>query len=191
RVPMNLGVLGDVAMAGRPDVSQAIVVRPAISDSEFELRLVLAARTIESLARARGLDVAVTSASSRRVVYKALVAGGLLAELYPDLAATLRVRYALFHQRYATNTTPVWRLAQPFRTIAHNGEINTVRGNREQIRGRTLDALVGDRLARQAASRLLAAGPLVTGEGSDSLSLDEAVEALVATGWPTEQALAG
>ena len=66
--------------------------------------------------------------------------GARLAELYPDLAEPLVVRYAVFHQRYATNTHPVWRLAQPFRAIAHNGEINTVRGNREQVRGRSWTA---------------------------------------------------
>jgi glutamate synthase domain-containing protein 1 len=82
------------------------------------------------------------------VVYKGLVAGPRLAELYPDLAEPLVVRYALFHQRYATNTHPVWRLAQPFRAIAHNGEINTVRGNREQVRGRSRD-----RGAKQIAGR--------------------------------------
>ena len=70
-----------------------------------------------------------------------------LPDLYPDLRAPLSLGYAVFHQRYATNTRPVWRLAQPFRSIAHNGEINTVRGNREQVRGRT-----GDRGARPVAA---------------------------------------
>ena len=90
-----------------------------------------------------------------------------------------RVAYAVFHQRYATNTRPVWRLAQPFRSIAHNGEINTVRGNREEVRGRAARR----RHARRSRATLLAAGPLLSPDGSDSLSLDEALELLMATGW--------
>src|SRR4029079_15602526 len=82
----------------------------------------------------------------------------------------LEVGYTVFHQRYATNTTPIWRLAQPFRTLAHTGEINTVRGNREQVRGRSRD--LG---ARPIADALRAAGPLLSPDGSDSLSLDEAL----------------
>ena len=96
-----------------------------------------------------------------------------------------RVDYAVFHQRYATNTHPVWRLAQPFRSIAHNGEINTVRGNREQVRGR---AARRRRLPR-SPRELLAAGPLLSPDGSDSLSLDEALELLTTTGWELTPAL--
>ncbi len=99
-------------------------------------------------------------------------------------ASPLDSRYAVFHQRYATNTHPVWRLAQPFRSIAHNGEINTVRGNREQVRGRAGDA-AGSGIARA----LLAAGPLLSEDGSDSLSLDEALELLTTTGWDLTPAL--
>jgi glutamate synthase domain-containing protein 2/glutamate synthase domain-containing protein 3 len=126
----------------------------------------------------------VPSASCTTVVYKGLVAGTRLAELYPDLRAPLDVPYAVFHQRYATNTTPVWRLAQPFRAIAHNGEINTVRGNREQVRGRARD-----RGARPVAADLLEAGPLLSPDGSDSLSLDEGLELLTSTGWELAPAL--
>ena len=134
------------------------------------------------MARVAGLSV--PSASCRTVVYKGLVAGTRLAELYPDLRAELDVTYAVFHQRYATNTTPIWRLAQPFRSIAHNGEINTVRGNREQVRGRTRD-----RGAKPIAAELLDAGPLLSPDGSDSLSLDEGLELLTTTGWDLAPAL--
>ena len=129
-------------------------------------------------------EVAVPSASARTIVYKGLVIGGRLPDLYPDLRAPLSLSYAVFHQRYATNTHPVWRLAQPFRSIAHNGEINTVRGNREEVRGRGADA-VNSAVARD----LLAAGPLLSPDGSDSLSLDEALELLMATGWDLTTAL--
>ncbi len=140
-----------------------------------------------SAARSAGgamAEIAVPSASARTIVYKGLVIGGRLPDLYPDLRAPLSLSYAVFHQRYATNTHPVWRLAQPFRSIAHNGEINTVRGNREEVRGRGADT-VSSAVARD----LLAAGPLLSPDGSDSLSLDEALELLMATGWDLTTAL--
>ena len=103
-------------------------------------------------------SASVPSMSCRTVVYKGLVAGGRLKAFYPDLAAPIAVSYALFHQRYATNTQPTWRLAQPFRSLAHNGEIDTVRGNREQVRGRRGDTVTGRSAA--TARALVEAGPL-------------------------------
>jgi glutamate synthase (NADPH/NADH) large chain/glutamate synthase (ferredoxin) len=192
-VPTDAGALGRAAAASRPGFAQAIVARPdgangkPIADDSFERRLVVARRRVETAARDAGgalAELAIPSASCRTIVYKGLVAGGRLAELYPDLVEPLAVRYALFHQRYATNTHPVWRLAQPFRAIAHNGEINTVRGNREQVRGRTRD-----RGAKAIASDLIDAGPLLSPDGSDSLSLDEGLELLTTTGWDLAEAL--
>ena len=158
-----------------------------ITDEAFERRLVVARRRLETAARSAGgtlAELSVPSASARTIVYKGLVIGGRLPDLYPDLRAPLSVDYAVFHQRYATNTHPVWRLAQPFRSIAHNGEINTVRGNREQVRGRAADG-GGSAMARE----LLAAGELLSADGSDSLSLDEALELLTTTGWELTPAL--
>jgi len=193
KVPTAPSALGAAAAASRPAFAQAIVGRPAgsagtaIGDAAFERRLIVARRRVEDAARHEGgalAELAIPSASCRTIVYKGLVAGGRLADLYPDLAEPLAVRYALFHQRYATNTHPVWRLAQPFRSIAHNGEINTVRGNREQVRGRARD-----RGAKPVAAELVAAGPLLSPDGSDSLSLDEGLELLTTTGWDLSQAL--
>jgi glutamate synthase (ferredoxin) len=187
-VPLEPGALGASAAASRPFVAQALVARPAgVSDRTFERRLVVARRHAESAARSAGralAEMSIPSASCMTVVYKGLVAGPHLADLYPDLREGLDVGYAVFHQRYATNTTPDWRLAQPFRSIAHNGEINTVRGNREQIRGRTRD-----RGGATFAADLLGAGPLLSPDGSDSLSLDEALELLTTTGWDLAPAL--
>jgi glutamate synthase (ferredoxin) len=187
-VPFEPGALGPAAASSRPAVVQAIVARPVgASDALFERRLVVARRRLETAARATGGAVAglsVPSASCRTVVYKGLVAGTRLSELYPDLRAPIEVAYTVFHQRYATNTTPVWRLAQPFRSIAHNGEINTVRGNREQVRGRTRD-----RGGRPIAAELLDSGSLLSPDGSDSLSLDEGLELLTTTGWDLAPAL--
>ncbi|HET9085404.1 MAG TPA: hypothetical protein VFN41_13470, partial [Candidatus Limnocylindrales bacterium] len=187
-VPFESDALGASAAASRPFVAQAVVARPAgVSDRTFERRLVIARRRAESAARSAGRALAessIPSASCMTVVYKGLVAGPRLADLYPDLREELDVGYAVFHQRYATNTTPEWRLAQPFRSIAHNGEINTVRGNREQIRGRTSDGA-----GATFAAELLDAGPLLSPDGSDSLSLDEALELLTTTGWDLAPAL--
>jgi glutamate synthase domain-containing protein 2/glutamate synthase domain-containing protein 1/glutamate synthase domain-containing protein 3 len=187
-VPFEPGALGAAAASSRPAVAQAIVARPrGVSEAVFERRLVVARRRLETAARAAGAamgEMSVPSASARTVVYKGLVAGTRLADLYPDLRSPLDLPYVVFHQRYATNTTPVWRLAQPFRSIAHNGEINTVRGNREQVRGRARD-----RGARAFAAELLDAGPLLSPDGSDSLSLDEGLELLTTTGWDLAPAL--
>ena len=196
-VPANPRALGDAAAASRPAFVQAVVARPfgrngrPLGDALFEHRLVVARRRVEAAARsaAQGGDrdlrhLAIPSASCRTIVYKGLVAGERLGELFPDLVRPLEVSYALFHQRYATNTHPIWRLAQPFRLIAHNGEINTVRANREQVRGRTRD-----RGAAPGARELLDAGPLLSPDASDSLSLDEALELLAATGWDLSEAL--
>jgi len=194
-VPVDVDALGAAAAISRPTFAQAIVARPErsaddqrpLTDDTFERRLIIARRRLETAARDAGgrlAELAVPSASARTIVYKGLVIGGRLPDLYPDLRAPLQLSYAVFHQRYATNTHPVWRLAQPFRLISHNGEINTVRGNREEVRGRAGDA-VGSALARE----LLAAGPLVSPDGSDSLSLDEALEALMVTGWELTPAM--
>jgi glutamate synthase (ferredoxin) len=162
-----------------------------LTDAAFERRLVVARRRVETAVDEAGLGavVAIPSMSCRTIVYKGLVAGARLAELYPDLRlAAIRVRYALFHQRYATNTQPTWRLAQPFRAIAHNGEINTVRGNRSQVGGRTGDA-GGHGRAVAVARELIDAGPLLSADGSDSQSLDELLELLTTTGWDLGEAL--
>ena len=103
----------------------------------------------------------------------------------PTCARRSSVGYAVFHQRYATNTHPVWRLAQPFRSIAHNGEINTVRGNREEVRGRAGDAAGSADRAATCWRPARCSPP----DGSDSLSLDEALELLMATGWELTPAL--
>ena len=189
-VPVDPSALGSEAAATRPDIAQASSsVRPGcpMPGSSSASSSPGAGWRPRPAGQARRLaGFAVPSASCRSVVYKGLVAGERLAELYPDLAADLPLSHAIFHQRYATNTHPEWRLAQPFRAIAHNGEINTIRTNREQVHGRAGDPLGAP---GSAAHRLVEAGPLLSPDGSDSLSLDEALELLVATGWSLEAAL--
>ncbi|MBX3030865.1 MAG: glutamate synthase large subunit [Chloroflexi bacterium] len=184
-VPVDADALGRVARSSLPVVAQAIVTAPSRTPrTDLDRRLLLVRQRAGIACRELGLEgFAVVSASSRTVVYKGLVSGPALGDLYPDLTAGLAVSHAVFHQRFATNTHPTWALAQPFRMLAHNGEINTVRGNREQVRGRRakLGGRIGDRLA--------ALGPILDPGASDSLSLDEVLDLLVASGWRLDAAL--
>jgi glutamate synthase domain-containing protein 2/glutamate synthase domain-containing protein 1/glutamate synthase domain-containing protein 3 len=186
-VPVRRELVAGRRLGETPDIWQAVILGDRrLTSVAFARRLALARRRIERMSSADGQDqIEVASMSATTVVYKGLFVGDELGRFYDDLRATdLDVPYALFHQRYSTNTFPSWRLAQPFRYLAHNGEINTVRSNREQMRGRR-NALGGGPWARQLA----AVGPLVSEDGSDSLSLDEALELLLLAGEPIHTAI--
>ncbi|MGH2417922.1 MAG: glutamate synthase-related protein, partial [Candidatus Limnocylindria bacterium] len=180
-VPVDRDCVADRRVGETPVIRQAIVVGPARSTSlAFARRLGVLRRAAE-----RDAAIAIVSLSPHLVVYKGLFVGGELGAFYDDLRADdLEAPYAIFHQRYSTNTFPSWRLAQPFGYLAHNGEINTVRSNREAMRGRR-NALGGDRWMR----RLAEIGPLVTEIGSDSQSLDDALELLVLGGVRIDEAI--
>ncbi len=137
-VPVDPDALGQEARESLPTVAQAIVTAPSGTPrADLDRRLLLARRRAEIEASEAAIEgFAVVSASTRTVVYKGLVLGAAIGALDPDLVEDLPVSHVVFHQRYATNTHPTWALAQPFRILAHNGEINTVRGNREEVRGR-------------------------------------------------------
>src|SRR2546422_792579 len=143
--------------------------------------LALAPRTIERRIADAGPGFEpffVCSLSCRTLVYKALLTGTQLAGFFPDLAsADYETAIAIFHQRYSTNTTSSWPLAQPFRMLAHNGEINTLWGNRNAMLARE-PALAGPPWG-EAVDRLK---PVIWSEGSDSASLDNALELLVRSG---------
>ena len=192
RVPVDAAVLGPEAAASAPDIRQVLVARPAgMGPAGFDRALLLARRTAEAAgAAAAGLEgFHVASLSRRTLVYKGLFVGGELGRFYGDLGSgTVRVPYAVFHQRYSTNTHPSWALAQPFRLVAHNGEINTVRGNREAMRGRSA-RLGGGALGRRLGALAFAGRPLLDPAGSDSTSLDEALELLLAAGWRIDAAV--
>ena len=188
-VPVDARAVAGRRVGSTPDVRQAVVVAGGrLAGIGFDRALALTRRAIEATASATpGLeDLSLASLSDATVVYKGLFVGDELGRFYLDLKSDdLDARYALFHQRYSTNTFPSWRLAQPFARLAHNGEINTVRANREQMRGRRGD-LGGGRWAR----RLAEIGPLVSMDGSDSQALDDAVELLALGGMPVAQAIA-
>ncbi|HEY2472071.1 MAG TPA: glutamate synthase large subunit [Terracidiphilus sp.] len=159
-VPIRPEVLGEIAASSRPEIWHILITA---EDAEFfDRRLFLARKQFER----SGFPGYFVSISSQKMIYKALCAGRLLAEFYPDLAAPeFKTPFALFHQRYATNVLPSWDRAQPFRCLAHNGEINTIWGNRARMEAR-------------AATLPLDVDPVLTQGGSDSTSLDEIVELL-------------
>ena len=171
RVPVRPDVLGETAESTRPAIWHVLVT--SNNAAKFDRRLFLARKQFER----SGLAGYVVSISSATMIYKALCAGRLLAEFYPDLAdPEFKTPLALFHQRYATNVLPSWDRAQPFRTLAHNGEINTIWGNRSNMEAR-------------AATMPLDMHPVLTEGGSDSASLDEIVELLAHNGRTVGEAL--
>src|SRR5436190_664271 len=183
-VPVDLEVLGAGARASCPTIRQVILGEPAggrQDDTTWERSLYLARRTIERRIADAGPGFEsffVCSLSCRTLVYKALLSGTQLAGFFPDLASSdYETAIAIFHQRYSTNTTSSWPLAQPFRMLAHNGEINTLWGNRNAMRARE-PALAGPPWS-EAVDRLK---PVIWSEGSDSASLDNALELLVRSG---------
>ncbi|HLY14501.1 MAG TPA: glutamate synthase large subunit [Candidatus Limnocylindrales bacterium] len=191
-VPVDPGVLGDQAAASLPVIRQVVAARPAaMAPAEFEQRLFFARRSIErGAATTAGLEALhLPSLSSRTIVYKGLVRGADLGAFYADLRSPgLAVDQATFHQRFSTNTRPTWRLAQPFRYLAHNGEINTVRGNRQAMAGRSA-RLGGGAFGRRLARETRLGQPILDPAGSDSASLDEALELLLMAGWSLAAAL--
>jgi glutamate synthase (NADPH/NADH) large chain/glutamate synthase (ferredoxin) len=185
-VPLDPSALGTVSRGSLPRMVQLFVHSASgpSGNGGLDRHLLLARRHMEQAALAAGLDdFAVASASSHTIVYKGLVTGARLPDLYLDLQTEMALSHVVFHQRYATNTQPTWGLAQPFRLIAHNGEVNTVRGGRELLRGRRA------RLGGPLADALADADDLTLPTGSDSLSLDEALELFVASGWRLDTAL--
>ena len=170
-VPVNVGVLGEIALSTMPRIRQVLIGDNADkSAGTMERRLYLARKQFERMHAAEEVTGYICSLSSKVIVYKAMCAGRLLAEFFPDLASDQFVTpFAIFHQRYATNTLPTWHRAQPGRTLAHNGEINTVWGNRA-------------RMAARESTLPPECKPILTDGGTDSTSLDEAIELISRNG---------
>ncbi len=176
-VPLDTSACGEEALASLPHIAQCFVNAPQGMDEAALERHLFVARRRAEIARADDAHFYVSSLSSRTISYKGLVMPEYLPVFYPDLNdASLESALCVFHQRFSTNTLPQWRLAQPFRFLAHNGEINTIRGNRNwaEARAHTLKSPELPDLAE-----LL---PLVNMEGSDSSSLDNMLEVLLAGG---------
>ncbi|MFP5327891.1 MAG: glutamate synthase central domain-containing protein, partial [Acidimicrobiia bacterium] len=177
-VPTDDAALGDQAKGMRPLIEQALFLRPrGIDLDEGEHRAFRARRRIEQAARSLDTRLYVASLSFTTVTYKALCAADQISSFYPDLTDPgFEAWFAIFHQRYSTNTTPTWERAQPFRFLAHNGEINTIRGNVALMRAREGN-LGSDDLAPEELIR-----PVVDVRGSDSQILDEALELITRGG---------
>ena len=182
-VPTDPEALGDDARQSLPRIEHVFVNRPDTIDiDDFQRRLYLARRRYE-----QQFDPAtsyVASLSAHALSYKGMVMPEYLATFYPDLTdPRIKTAVVLFHQRFSTNTLPRWELAQPFRMLAHNGEINTIRGNRNWTRARR------KLLTSPLLPDLAEIDPPVAMHGSDSSSLDNMLELLVTGGIPLPQAL--
>lgn len=175
-VPVDPEICGRMARASLPQMEQVFVNAPAgTSDQDFQVKLYVARRNAE---KSVGDDEMfyIPSLSAHVISYKGLVMPADMTKFYKDLGdARLESPIAVFHQRFSTNTLPQWKLAQPFRYLAHNGEINTIRGNRNWATARSFkfdtDKLPMDEIR-----------PLVNLDGSDSSSLDNMLEVLLAGG---------
>jgi glutamate synthase domain-containing protein 2/glutamate synthase domain-containing protein 1 len=177
QVPLDSDSLGERARESQPAIWHGLIAKPDLDPEAWERHLYLARRRAERRAEADGVRMYLPSMSSRTLVYKGLMAGTRLSDFYLDLRdPACESRLAVFHQRYSTNTMPDWRLAQPFRMLAHNGEINTITGNRAWMRAREAELEPDLRGA-------------IWPEGSDSASLDNALELLVNRGWEVSEAL--
>ena len=184
-IPVEAGVLGATARATCPTLRQALVAAPEgggwPDTAAWERALYLARHTIDHRIAEAGAELTpffVCSLSCRTVVYKALLTGTQLPKFFLDFRSPgYETAIALFHQRYSTNTLPSWPLAQPFRLLAHNGEINTLWGNRNAMHAR--EPALASPLWGDAVERLT---PVIWSEGSDSTSLDNALELLVRSG---------
>jgi len=180
QVPVNVEVIGEKANATRPEIEQIMIANSlGTSEEQFETDLYVIRRRIEKAALEESIkDIYLCSMSCRSVIYKGMFLAEQLTAFYPDLLDERFVsNFAIYHQRYSTNTFPTWHLAQPFRVIAHNGEINTLKGNINWMQAhetRMATPVYGDYMADIK--------PVVQPGGSDSAILDNVFEAMVGVG---------
>ncbi|MCP5149953.1 MAG: glutamate synthase large subunit [Ectothiorhodospiraceae bacterium] len=177
-VPTDPSACGATALETLPRIEQIFVNAASEMDAEtFERRLFVARRRAEMRNARRDGYFYIPSLSSRVICYKGMVMARNLPVFYPDLEREdLSASLCIFHQRFSTNTWPEWRLAQPFRFLAHNGEINTIQGNRSWARARSA------KLKTSLIPELDELRPIVSTDGSDSESLDNMLEVLVEGG---------
>ena len=182
QVPVDVSVIGPKAQSLRPEIEQLMIAGPlpeAMDAGEFEKQLYLLRRRIEKAVVAAQIQgFYICSLSCRSIVYKGLFLAESLSLFYPDLTdPRFESRVAIFHQRYSTNTFPQWWLAQPFRCLAHNGEINTIRGNKNWMLSHEI---------KMAATAFGDAGgdikPVIPAGASDTAALDAVFETLCRAG---------
>ncbi|MGR5095874.1 glutamate synthase large subunit [Vibrio maritimus] len=176
-VPTNEDVLGPIALSSLPNIVQVFISAPAgWREQDVERRLYIAKRRIEKRIT-EDEDFYICSLSTQVIVYKGLCMPADLPRFYLDLAdLRMESSICLFHQRFSTNTQPRWPLAQPFRYLAHNGEINTIEGNRQWAKARAY------KFASPLLPDLQTAAPFVNETGSDSSSLDNMLDLFLSGG---------
>ncbi|WP_027256931.1 glutamate synthase large subunit [Leisingera aquimarina] len=179
-VPVDVTCLGEKANATRPEIEQILISNAKGVDEEtFERELYVIRRRVEKAANAAAISgLYIASLSCRSIIYKGMMLAEQVAVFYPDLIdERFESAFAIYHQRYSTNTFPQWWLAQPFRMLAHNGEINTLKGNLNWMKSheiRMASATFGDHAEDIK--------PIVPGGASDSAALDGVFEVLVRAG---------
>ena len=181
QVPVEPTVIGEIASDSRPEIEQVMISNPnGKADSSLETDLYIIRKRIEKTVKAKGIkDFYIPSFSANSIIYKGLFKAEQLTAFYPDLEdARFISNFAIFHQRFSTNTAPAWHLAQPFRIVAHNGEVNTVKGNVNWMRSHEANLhseIFGERLEDIK--------PVILGDNlSDTACLDMAMELLVRGG---------
>ena len=184
-VPVNRNVCGEMALNTMPRIEQIFVNCPQdMSIENFNRRLFLARRRAENKFETLDSFAYINSLSSDSISYKGMVMPNVLAEFYPDLLdERMKTSACLFHQRFSTNTLPEWRLAQPFRYLAHNGEINTIQGNRNWAIART------KYFRSDSLPDISDIDPIISLNGSDSSTLDNMLEVMQASGMSIIQAM--
>ena len=186
QVPVDIAVIGEKATQSRPEIEQIMIAGPKTGRKldpraveAFEKDLYLIRRRIEKrVIEAQIQGFYICSLSSRSIIYKGLFLAEALSVFYPDLLDERFVsRFAIYHQRYSTNTFPQWWLAQPFRTLAHNGEINTIRGNKNWMKSHEIKMAAAAFGEHSADIK-----PLIPAGASDTAALDAVFEAFVRSG---------
>ncbi|QGZ93935.1 glutamate synthase large subunit [Terricaulis silvestris] len=180
QVPVNISQIGEKANATRPEIEQVLLYDPQGRDDETVDRdLFIVRRRIEKRALSSNIaELYVCSLSAQTLVYKGMFLAQQIDAFYPDLRDERFVSsVAIYHQRYSTNTFPQWRLAQPFRMLAHNGEINTLKGNVNWMRSHEIP-MASDAFGDADAD----VKPIIQPGGSDSAALDNVFEVLVRAG---------
>ncbi len=178
-VPVNVNALGDQALALLPNIVQVFIIANSImATKRFDALLYLSRKETEhKLVHDR--DFYIASMSSKVLSYKGLVMPTHIKEFYEDLQnEKFKISFSLFHQRFSTNTLPEWRLAQPFRAVAHNGEINSVEANRINVAIKS-ESIKSDVFSDEEIKRLL---PILQPDSSDSASADNFFEFLIVNG---------
>ncbi|MEB8388802.1 glutamate synthase large subunit [Rhodobacteraceae bacterium KMM 6894] len=179
-VPVDITCLGEKANATRPEIEQILISNDkGIDEEDFERELYVIRRRIEKAAAAAGVSgLYIASLSCRSIIYKGMMLAEQVAVFYPDLMdPRFKSAFAIYHQRYSTNTFPQWWLAQPFRMLAHNGEVNTLKGNVNWMKSHEI------RMASGAFGDLAEdIKPIIPGGASDSAALDAVFEVLVRAG---------